>query len=68
MLGDICVGDTVVMTERLYYKDQRFADEQGLGQGQGQGLAETLTPGGFIGERTIAAYVVKVNRSYCNVT
>ena len=62
VVGDICVGDTVVMTERLYYKDQRFADEQGLGhgQGQGQGLAETLTPGGFIGERTIAAYVVKV--------
>ena len=58
VLGDICVGDTVVMTERLYYKDQRFAEEQGLAQGLG--LAETLTPGGFIGERTIAAYVVKV--------
>ena len=62
--GDICVGDTVVMTERLYYKDSR-GPHNGHHDNQGDGPVPEFgalnVPGTFIGERTIAAHVVKDN-------
>jgi hypothetical protein len=58
--GDICVGDTVVMTERLYYKDSR-GPHHNNGDGPAPEFGELYAPGAFIGERTIAAHVVKDN-------
>ena len=95
--GDICVGDTVLMTERLFSKPQRDESSASTGSriigggfgskgantaGQGNGLKSSMrlnmnatdrslmsvsssggtpAPGVFIGERTIAAYVVRDN-------
>ena len=94
--GDICVGDTVLMTERLFSKPPRddssassgsriigggFGSKTGANAAQGNlkssmrlnmnatdrslmsvsSSGGTPAPGVFIGERTIAAYVVRDN-------
>ena len=79
--GDLCVGDTVLITERLFVKDsqsntalanelaQKSITSRGKGSvrmdmsvtslpGSESGL---LPPGAYIGERTIAAHVIKDN-------
>ena len=92
--GDICVGDTVLMTERLFSKPPKedsssngFSSSSRLsGVGSSRSIpggsknirdsldkstmsvmsGATSTPSGiFIGERTIAAYVVKDNYRSC---
>jgi Ca2+-binding EF-hand superfamily protein len=78
--GDICVGDTVLITEQLFVKDS--AKNAQLEQASRQSLSkkggvlrmdmsvtslpsvtdsQLLPPGAYIGDRTIAAHVVKDN-------
>jgi hypothetical protein len=97
--GDICVGDTILLTERLYHRSKSVVPSataaataaaasrrSGAGGGGGAGLTkhgiqagtsvyslnstghggylitgEGPDPGSYIGERTIAAHVIKDN-------
>ena len=72
--GDICVGDTVLITERLYTKASgNDGPGNGLGGGTGRGAARmnmSVTSlggaaepavGTYIGEYTMAAHVVRDN-------
>lgn len=78
--GDVCVGDTVLITERLFVKDKNIGMDtsmSGMGSvtkrrgdmirvdvsqaSMASDATGFLPPGAFIGERTIAAHVVKDN-------
>ena len=75
--GDVCVGDTILITERLYTKSRSGAADDvpgnGLGKSTGKGarmnMSVTSLGGGaaepaagtYIGEYTMAAHVVRDN-------
>lgn len=64
--GDVVVGDTILFTERLYVtKDGKITPSENMTTFTRSGRPETSQPGGskstgqYIGERTIAAHVLK---------
>jgi hypothetical protein len=78
--GDICVGDTLLITEQLFVKDSaknaalEQASRSSVSRGKGGAVrmdmsvtslpaegSGLLPPGAYIGDRTIAAIVVKDN-------
>ena len=61
--GDICVGDTILFSERLYIKPkQTSVTNKNVNQSVASLLEDgTDAEGVYIGERTIAAFVVKDN-------
>ena len=65
--GDICVGDTILFSERLYIKPKQSSVTSKNGtHSHTQSVASLLEDGTdadgvYIGERTIAAFVVKDN-------
>ncbi len=61
--GDICVGDTILFSERLYIKPKQTSiTNKNVNQSVASLLEDgTDAEGVYIGERTIAAFVVKDN-------